>query len=180
MTVILSGADCVASILITSLCAVAEKASPPYFFGIMSPKNFFSFKKDQISFGISLFSKICQSFVISHRSCNGPWIKFFSSLVNVGSGFSNNFFKFGFPENSSPSIQIVPDSMATFSVLDIVGKNWSALSALSMGKARIYFLMDLILNKMIRALIVSVQVSGQANANKVMNKVENIHSFVLV
>ena len=102
--------------LIISLWARAENSSPPYFLGIIKPKNFSFFKYAHTSFENSFFWYTSQSFTISHKVSVGPFKKACSSFDRTVPFCFIIFLMFGFPENSSVSIHVEPASIAVFSV----------------------------------------------------------------
>ena len=64
---------------------------------------------------------VSHSVVIRHSSSASLSRKLCSSAVSVGRGTSSSLRQSGLPENSSPSHQTVPASMASRSVCDIGG-----------------------------------------------------------
>jgi hypothetical protein len=117
-----SVAETEASLAMTRECAVAEKPSPPYSFGMIMPKNLCFLRYSQISGGRSARTwVISQSLVMRQTSSTGPSRKACSAAVRVGLGCASSCFHCGMPENSSPSKPTVPASSAVFSVSESCG-----------------------------------------------------------
>ncbi len=115
-------AEMLATFCSTAECASAENSRPPYFFGMIMPKNLFFLMKSQTSGGRSASSwVICQSSSMAHSSSTGPSRKACSSADSSGFGWPCNCDQSGLPENSSPSKPTVPASSAVCSVSDSFG-----------------------------------------------------------
>src|SRR5690606_30280798 len=113
----------------TALLALGLNPCPPYSFGMMRPKKRSRLRKSHTSGGRSRRCHTSQSFVIRHTSSTGPSRNACSSSVRSGKPSASSFRKSGRPENSSPSTQTVPASMASCSVSEIVGRKRSACIA---------------------------------------------------
>src|SRR5690606_10854320 len=116
-----------ATVRTTSECAVLEKPRPPYFFGMIMPKNFFSRMKSHTGLGRSRSSQASfQSSTMPQSSRTGPSIKACSSSESLAGGISSSLFQSGSPEKSSPSHHTVPAAIASRSVSEIGGMIFAA------------------------------------------------------
>ncbi len=122
MTVTPATTLAVETVRTTSECIVFEKPRPPYFSGMIMPKNFSSRMKRQTSGGRSRSCQaIFQSSTIAQSWRTGPSMKACSRPLSFAGGIARSAFQSGSPENSSPSHHTVPASIASRSVSEIGG-----------------------------------------------------------
>ena len=123
MTVIPSALDALDTFDTMAELADGLKPWPPYSVGMMRPKKRSSLSFCQTLSGSSRRCHTSQSSVMRHTSSTGPSMNACSAGVRSGYGCARMRLVSGLPENSSPSTQTVPASMASCSVCEMTGRN---------------------------------------------------------
>jgi hypothetical protein len=113
-------------ILVTiSVCAKAEKPSPPKDFGMMIPRKPFSRMNFHTSGDRSMrWWVVSHSSSIPQSSSTGPSTNACSSALSLAWGYASSLSQSGRPLKRSASHQMLPASRASCSVCEICGSTF--------------------------------------------------------